>query len=47
LDNPRFLWGLTEHDQLEAQWKLAFQELTNPNECENTQFVIDALRVTA
>jgi hypothetical protein len=44
LDDPRFLWGLDSLNQLEDRWRLAFQELTNPNDCEETQLVIDALR---
>lgn len=40
----RFLFGLTIFNQLEEEWELAFRELVNPNECEDTQLVIDALR---
>lgn len=42
-ESLRFLFGLTNYDTLNAQWNRVFAELTNPNDSEETQFIIDAL----
>ena len=42
-ENPRFLFGLTFYDLLNADWRRAVAELVNPDDCEATQLAIDAL----
>ena len=39
----KFLFGLTISDLLNSEWNDAFAKLTNPNNHEETQLVIDAL----
>ena len=43
-DDGPFLFGLTVFDQLNSEWREAIAELTNPNQSEHTQLVIESLR---
>lgn len=43
VDDPTLLFGLTNYDQLNADWLRFASALTNPYDDENLQLVIDAL----
>jgi len=42
IEDPRFLLGLTNYDQLHSDWKRFAADLSNPSGDENMQLVIDA-----
>jgi hypothetical protein len=44
ITDDRFLLGLSNYDQLHNDWISFAQELKNPNDHEDTQLVIDALK---
>ena len=45
--NPKFLFGLTNYDQLNEDWAGLVADLTNPSNDPSLQFVIKTLTETA
>jgi hypothetical protein len=43
IEDDRFLFGLSNYDQVDHDWQQFAIELTNPNGDENTQLVCDSL----